>query len=117
MEAQKIGNKILEIAPHWLIIVGGLNYQLDLTRAKNHPIVLNVPNKLVYTGHLYGFSLPDKIITCEFKKENVALNEKNFMEHYFNQQLYARSQGVPYLLGEFGDNGQSPYWKNLIKCL
>lgn len=29
--AETVGNKILSVAPHWLIIVGGLTYQLDLT--------------------------------------------------------------------------------------
>jgi len=33
MAAENIGNQIQKIAPHWLIIVGGINYQLDLTGA------------------------------------------------------------------------------------
>jgi endoglucanase len=28
--AETIGNSILAVAPHWLIIVGGIDYQLDL---------------------------------------------------------------------------------------
>jgi hypothetical protein len=39
-----------------LIIVGGLNYQLDLTAVLDKPIQLRSPNKLVYSGHFYGFS-------------------------------------------------------------
>jgi len=62
MAAENIGNQIQKIAPHWLIIVGGINYQLDLTGVHQHPIRLNIPNKLVYTGHFYGFSWgPDMI--------------------------------------------------------
>ena len=45
MTAQKIGNKIHEVAPHLLIIVGGLDFQLDLKPVKKHPINLNIPNK------------------------------------------------------------------------
>ena len=56
MAAEKAGNKVLDIAPHWLIFVGGLDYQLDLTGVMDHPIRLNIPKKLVYTGHFYGFS-------------------------------------------------------------
>lgn len=29
--AKITGEKVLKIAPHWLIFVAGLNYQLDLT--------------------------------------------------------------------------------------
>lgn len=56
MAAQTIGNQLQDIAPDWLIIVGGIDYQLDLTDVKNHPIKLKIPKKLVYTGHFYGFS-------------------------------------------------------------
>jgi endoglucanase len=56
--AKKSADIALEYAPHWLIFVGGLNYQLDLSRIKEYPIQLKVPNKLVYTGHFYGFSWP-----------------------------------------------------------
>lgn len=51
-----IANRIHQIAPHWLIIVGGLNYQLDLQAVIKYPLELNIPNKLVYSGHFYGFS-------------------------------------------------------------
>lgn len=54
--AETIGNDILDIAPHWLIIVGGIDYQLDLTGVHQFPIKLKVPNKLIYSGHFYGFS-------------------------------------------------------------
>lgn len=57
--AAEISSEIaLKEAPHWLILIGGINYQLDLTGVKDKPITLSVPNKLVYTGHFYGFSWP-----------------------------------------------------------
>ena len=54
--AEIAGSRIHRIAPHWLIIIGGLNYQTDFTKVKNHPIKLEIPNKLVYSGHLYNFT-------------------------------------------------------------
>lgn len=60
--AQTVGNKILSVAPHWLIIVGGLTYQLDLTGVFQHPVKLNVPNKLIYSGHFYSFSWGPDVI-------------------------------------------------------
>lgn len=56
MAAEKAGNMIHKIAPHWLIFVGGIDAQLDFIDAYQHPIKLTLPNKLVYTGHFYGFS-------------------------------------------------------------
>ena len=36
--AKKCSDKVLAIAPHWLILVGGLHYQLDLTGVQNAPL-------------------------------------------------------------------------------
>ncbi len=58
MAAEKAGNLLHEVAPTWLILAGGLNFQLDLTDVKDHPLKLKVKNKLVYSGHIYGFSWP-----------------------------------------------------------
>jgi hypothetical protein len=50
-------NEVLKNNPNLLIFVSGLNYSLDLTDIKKSPIGdLIVPNKLIYTGHFYGFS-------------------------------------------------------------
>jgi hypothetical protein len=40
------------MAPHWLVIVAGLNYQKILKPLYNDPLKLDIPNKLIYTGHL-----------------------------------------------------------------
>jgi endoglucanase len=53
--------EIQSVTPDVLIMIGGLNFQLDLTGIKFAPIgphELKVQNKLVYTGHFYGFSWP-----------------------------------------------------------
>lgn len=82
----------LEEAPHWLIFVGGLNYQLDLTVVQDSPLVLaGGARKLVYTGHFYGFSWP-------IPSWNVYTYD-NFKKRFFNTQTYVRSLGYPYLLG------------------
>jgi endoglucanase len=62
--AAKICSDIVQtITPHWLIFVSGLDYQLDLTGVYKSPLELKVPNKLVYTGHFYGFSWVSPQIT------------------------------------------------------
>jgi endoglucanase len=54
--ATRAGNAILAINPNWLIVVDGLNFSLDLTGVRTHPIVLSVPHQIVYAAHDYYFS-------------------------------------------------------------
>lgn len=113
LAAQTIANRIHRHAPHMLIIVGGLNYQLDLTPIRTHPLKLDAPNKLVYSGHLYGFSWGPE---ARWK----AGGETWFREKLYNEQLFVRGMdqvGVPFILGEFGDNCRSEPWKYLIRYL
>ena len=94
LAAETIGNKILKIAPHWLIIVGGLQYQLDLTGVKDNPVKLDIPSKLVYSGHFYGFSWATDHV-WKF------MSEDWFKEKLFNDQLYVRGLdlGHPFIFG------------------
>ena len=94
MAAQKIGRELQTIAPDWLIIVGGLFYQMDLTGVYQHPIKLNIPNKLVYSGHIYGFSWPMWVVVLW--KIN---NYRDFYQKLFNEQLYVRNLDVPFIFG------------------
>lgn len=98
--AQIAGSRIHKIAPDWLIVIGGLDYQLDLTPILKDPIVLERPNKLVYSGHLYNFSWGPSFL-WNFT------GEQSFREKWFNSQLFVRwirGKGTPFILGEFGNN-------------
>jgi len=77
-------------------MVGGISYQLDLTGVRDSPVELNVPNKLVYTGHFYGFSW----IVLSWN----LWSYERFREKLVSEQTYVRGMGVPYFLGEFGAN-------------
>ena len=109
--AETAGNRIHQKAPGMLIIVGGMNYQLDFRAVLQHPLQLKVPHKLVYSGHFYGFSWGPVLWD--------SVSEEWFREKLFNEQLYVRGiagrEGVPFLLGEFGENNRSTPWKYLIK--
>ena len=102
------GNKVLDIAPHWLIIVAGLNYQLDLTGVSLKTVNLKVKNKLVYSGHLYSFSWPPGW---------ASFNYESFKKKLFNSQFFVRGLGYPFILGEFGNNKQDNLWNYLIRYL
>jgi len=55
MEAQKVGNMILQIDPTQLIIIEGLNFANKMSPIRNDPIKLDIPNKLVYSFHYYDW--------------------------------------------------------------
>ena len=42
---------------------------------------------------------------------------ENFKKRLFNTQTYVRTLGVPYLLGEFGNNNPDIPWKYLMQYL
>lgn len=107
--AKICGQKVLAIAPHWLIIVAGLNYQLDLTPILNSPLQFSVPNKLVYSGHLYSFSWP--------VASWALVSYESFKKKLFNTQTFVRGLGCPFLFGEFGNNQRDTYWNYLIRYL
>ncbi len=112
--AQTAADRIHRKAPDMLIIVGGLNYQLDFKGVLQHPLELKIPNKLVYSGHIYSFSWGPEV-------QWEAVSEEWFREKLFNEQLYVRGiagrAGVPFLVGEFGENNRNVYWKFLMKYL
>lgn len=56
--AERGGNAVLAVNPKLLVIVGGLNYQLDLKGVPAHPVTLSTPNRLVYAVHDYTWDHP-----------------------------------------------------------
>ena len=53
--AKKAGDLVLAVNPGLLVLVGGLEYAGTLEGARDHPIILNRPRQLVYSGHMYTF--------------------------------------------------------------
>lgn len=57
--ATRLGNIVLKYNPHLLIIVGGLDFNKDLSGVRSLPVRLNVPNRVVYAAHDYiDFHIP-----------------------------------------------------------
>src|SRR5271157_25167 len=53
--AERAGNAILNVNPNLLVFTEGINYALDLSGVATLPVVLNVPNRVIYEAHDYGF--------------------------------------------------------------
>ena len=106
MAATAAGNKILQVNPNQLIIVEGLDYALDFEPIKSFPMMLSLPNRLVYSSHWYGWDLDYNMTYDEFKQF--------FDETYSFMML---NDEYPLWLGEFGANTSDAYWTYLIRYM
>lgn len=100
--AERIGNAIQSIAPHWLIVVEGVStYDGDsywwggnLQGVRDRPVRLDVPNKLVYSPHDY----PASVHPQDWFFDGSDLTEK-FRENWG----YIVEEGIaPVIVGEWG---------------
>ena len=109
--AEKTGNAILEINPDLLIIVGGILSNGNLVGVLTHPINLNLPERLVYSGHIYPFSPVISDLPYPYFK-TVMHNMQTFVaDAGFNYS-------APYWMGEFGSGGgNDEKWQNIVKFL
>ena len=103
--AERGGNAVLAANPQLLVFVEGPQYSTDFTAFANLPVVLKVPNRLVYSPHAYASA------------------EHTFQSYDELKQVYdARAgyllhtePGVPLWVGEFGtcqtlDCGANSQW-------
>lgn len=103
--AEKVGNVVLNIAPHWLIIVEGIQFYggeeywwgSHLGGVKNAPIILEIPNQLVFSPHDYPKSVHEK------PWHHSDQYPDNLPEHFSKGWGYLFETGAfPVILGEFG---------------
>jgi endoglucanase len=100
--AERAGNEILAINPNLLIMVEGPDWA-GWVGASFRPIVLSVPNRLVYSVHKYSFDYSGDCAEWTTDTQNAA--------------GYVLTPGMPYTaplwLGEFGighDNTGNAWW-------
>ena len=68
--ATDAGNAVLAANPQVLVIVGGLEYNAVLWGARDTPVLLASPNKLVYGAHDYGgdFSFSKRVSSLFYRE-------------------------------------------------
>jgi endoglucanase len=125
------GNAIHKLNQSWLIVVEGINARVHffskltfplLKPIQHRPVILNIPNKLIYEVHNYSFG---------WIKANV-LNMKRqvrYMDVSTEERLKQFNQGwgfvkdtsfvhcAPVILGEFGCSSLSPEVEPWLKDL
>ena len=105
LAAEKAGNAILTVNPNLLIIVEGVaEYEGqhtwwggNLMGARNHPVRLNVPGRLVYSVHEY----PESIYPQPwFRSSNYPDNLPAVWDQHWGYLV--KENIAPVLIGEFG---------------
>jgi len=108
--AERCGNAILAVNSDPLIIVEGVEkvgsdgswWGGNLSAARNHPIVLNKPNKLVYSAHEYG---PELFNQTWFSASNFPADLADVWKAHFGFLMQENLGHV--LIGEFGIKDRS----------
>ncbi len=108
--ATRAGNAILSVNPNWLIIVEGVqNYNNqyywwggNLMGVKDHPINLNIANRVVYSAHDYPSSVNSQ---PWFSAGNYPDNLPGVWDQYWG--YISKNNIAPVILGEFGSKLQT----------
>lgn len=109
LAAERAGNAVLAIAPHWLIVVEGVEKNVpgqrlsahwqggNLEGAGRYPVRLKTARKLVYSPHEYGAGVYNQPWFSE------ATFPKNLLDRWEIGFHYLASRNIaPILIGEFG---------------
>ncbi|TYZ68519.1 hypothetical protein PybrP1_006425 [[Pythium] brassicae (nom. inval.)] len=127
LAALKIGSSVLKINPRWLIWVEGMQFSsrdvpefptfwgenlMDVQRA---PLWLPVPERLVYSPHVYG---PDVYGQAYFKNETFPANMPAIWDLHFG---FVHKTYGPVVMGEWGgkfrDEGDITWQRAFVKYL
>ncbi|KAK4136756.1 glycoside hydrolase family 5 protein [Trichocladium antarcticum] len=116
--AEKAGNRLLKMNPDWLIIVGGTESGNDLSGVAARPVVLDLPDRVVYSAHVYSWSGWGSLGGRYCKRTYasfVAAMRKNWA-------YLVEGDVAPVWVGEFGapnnpGQGDANYWNNLMRYL
>ncbi|OGO33843.1 MAG: hypothetical protein A2W35_00845 [Chloroflexi bacterium RBG_16_57_11] len=121
LAAERAGNAILKVNPDWLIIVQGVQeYQGDtywwggnLIGARENPVRLEVPGRLVYSPHTYG---PGVYPQPWFSDPSFPDNMPEIWDRHWG--YLNRENIAPVVLGEFGGrsvkNDQEGIWQRAL---
>ncbi len=67
--AERCAEAVLKIRPDWLIFVEGIKYAATLEGVKTRPIVLSVPNRIVYSAHEYSWFAANLMPTYDLYRQ------------------------------------------------
>lgn len=115
--AEKAAEQLHALQPEWLMIVEGVSSANHISGAKSRPVILSIPDKLVYSAHVYGWSGWGSLTPYWYR------NYKSFARDMHHNWAFLLDEDIaPVWIGEFGapaepNKGDLHYWKNLIRFL
>ncbi|KXX80131.1 Endoglucanase [Madurella mycetomatis] len=116
--AERAGNALLKMNKDWLIIVGGTESGNDLTGVARRPVVLDIPDRVVYSAHVYSWSGWGSLGGRYSKR-----TYPSFVQSMRKNWAYLVEGNIaPVWVGEFGapdkpGQGDANYWANLLRYL
>jgi endoglucanase len=111
------GERLLALNRDWLIIVEGIKSANDLFGARDQPIVLSIPNRLVYSVHVFSWSGWGSLSPYSSRPYS------GFAQDMLRNWAWLLEDNIaPVWVAEIGApqqprEGDKHYWDNLMKYL
>jgi aryl-phospho-beta-D-glucosidase BglC (GH1 family) len=116
--AERCGNRLLAMKSDWLIVVEGTESANDVSGAALRPVKLSVPNRLVYSAHIYSWSGWGNM-DGRFAQRDYT----SFLRTMRRNWVYLLENDIaPVWVGELGAGdrpsvGEINYWQNMWRLL
>ena len=108
MAAERAGNEVLKYNSRSLVFVQGISFANNLKNVKDKPLTLSVPNKLVYSAHVYDH----QINKFHFDTYEKTAKEFDLMFGFIaDDEVRDEAYSAPLFIGEFAAvDAKANYW-------
>ncbi|OAA73240.1 Glycoside hydrolase, subgroup, catalytic core [Cordyceps fumosorosea ARSEF 2679] len=116
--AERCADRLLAMNPGWLVVVEGTESANDLSGARARPVRLSVPDRVVYSAHVYAWSG-----WGSWGGRFAQRRYGSFVKEMRKSWLWMLEEEVaPVWVGELGagrepSRGAERYWRNLWRLL
>ncbi|KAF3937203.1 Endoglucanase [Dactylella cylindrospora] len=117
--AEKAANRLHKMQPNWLMFVEGVASSNYLQGVRSRPVNITIPNRVVYSAHVYGWSGWGSLLKGPYWSRDYA---SFAYDMYDNWGFILEGNIAPVWVGEFGapdvpNTGDIKYWGNLMSFL
>lgn len=115
--AEQLSEELLAMQPNWLMFIEGVSSANDCSGASTRPIELSIPDRVVYSSHVYSWSGWSSLVPYHTRPY------PSFAHNMDSNWAYLlRSNMAPVWVGEFGaphsaSEGDLHYWNHLMRFL